>query len=133
MERNRRPRQVWDPDKMTEHHLLFPRQEWDLRKQGREIRATRSMRPMMTAENHKTLHSIVPLVPALGYHTLFAVEQLWTPRRDTIRDIDSLCLAMDRATNTSRAHPIERDLAGLAIEALMLEKQVLKDVGFEAQ
>lgn len=114
----------------SKHHLLFPRQEWDLRQQGRRMRARHSMIPVISREDHDHMHDVVPLVPALGYHTLMATERLWTPRNDTIRDIDGLCLAIDRASSPSRVHEIERDLAGLAIEALLLEKTVLKEIGY---
>lgn len=115
----------------SKHHLLFPRAEWELRPEARKIRQTPSMVPVLTRENHDIIHDRVSIVPLLGHHTLNAIPGLWTPRGDTIRDIDSLCRAIDWASTPRLVQPIERDLAGLAIEALMMEKDILKEVGFE--
>jgi hypothetical protein len=113
----------------SRHHLLFPRAEWDLRPEGRKIRQTRSMIPTMRRDDHDYLHSVVPIVPALGHHTLNALPGLWTPQNNTYTDLDSLCVAIDRASAPHRVHQLERDLAGLAIEALLLERNVLKETG----
>jgi hypothetical protein len=87
------------------------------------------MIPVLRRGDHDIMHQVVPIVPALGHNTLRNVPELWTPRGNTLQDIDSLCLAIDKASAPHRVHQLERDLAGLAIEALMMEKQVLLEVG----
>lgn len=113
----------------TKHHLLFPAAEWMLRPEASYLRQQSSLIPRIRNEGHVYLHSVVPLVPMLGYRTLTAAMHLWTPEEDTMRDIDGLCLAIGKAATHQKSHQIEKDLAGLTIEALQMEKAVLQDIG----
>lgn len=113
----------------TKHHLLFPAAEWMLRPESAYLRQRPSLIPRMRNEDHAYLHTQVPVVPALGYNTLRAVVQLWTPEEDTIADIDGLCRALDQAASHEKSHPIESDLAGLCIDALILQREIILEVG----
>lgn len=114
----------------SRHHLLFPAAEWSLRPEGQAIRSTPSMIPKLRRVDHDYMHEVVPIIPALGHNTLRAVSRLWTPENNTYRDVDRLCIAIGKAATHERSHPIESDLAELTIEALELEKTVLKEIGY---
>jgi hypothetical protein len=86
------------------------------------------MIPIMRRGDHDIMHETVPIVPALGHHVLLAIPKLWSPRGNTFQDLDSLCIAIDKASAPPKVHQLERDLAGLAIEALMMERNVLRDI-----
>lgn len=116
----------------SRHHILFPAQEWMLRPEGRNIRTTPSMIISLNRADHDIVHDALPIIPALGHNTLRAVSRLWVPERNTYRDLDNLCRAIGQAALHERSHPIESGLAELTIEALELEKQALKDVGFKS-
>lgn len=115
----------------SRHHLLFPAQEWMLRPEGRELRTSPGLIARLTRADHDYMHEVVPIVPALGHMTLKAVSRLWTPERNSYRSLDTLCLAIEKAATHERSHPIESDLARLSIQALQLEKQVLREIGFK--
>ena len=85
----------------------------------------------ITRADHDYMHEVVPIVPALGHNTLRAVSRLWVPQHETYQDLDGLCLAIETAAKHEKSHHIETELAGLAIEALLLEKDVLKEVGYK--
>lgn len=114
----------------SRHHLLFPAAEWSLRPEGLKLRGTPSLIPKLTRPDHDYMHEVVPIIPALGHNTLRAVSRLWTPERDTYRDIDGLCRAIGKAAMHERSHYLESSLAELTIEALELEKTVLKEIGY---
>lgn len=117
--------------KLTRHHVMFPAPEWMLRPEGQEIRTTQSMIPHIPRPEHDYMHRVVAIVPALGHNTLRAVSRLWTPENNTYKDIDQLCRLIGRAAMHPRSHKIESDLANLTIEALQLEKQVLREIGYK--
>jgi hypothetical protein len=102
-----------------------------LRPEGRELRTSPGMISRLTRGEHDYMHEVVPIVPALGHTTLRAVSRLWTPERNSYKSIDTLCIAIDKAATHERSHPIETDLARLTIQALELEKQVLKEIGYK--
>ena len=76
------------------------------------------------------MHRRVAIIPLLGHNTLRSVSRIWTPENNTMRDIDGLCLAIGKAALHERSQPIESQLAELTIEALQLEKEVLKELGY---
>jgi hypothetical protein len=118
-------------ERPSKHHLMFPRQEWALRPEGESIRNTPSLIATISRGDHDYMHEEVPLVPLLGYHTLRSLPHIWEPSGNTYQDIDGLCLAIEEATDHPRSHRMEKDLGGLAIEAMMLQKQILKEIGYE--
>lgn len=109
------------------HHILHHRQEWSLRPYARQLRETPSLIPRIDRDAHESLHANCPPVPLLGHYALMGTVARFQPTGDTLRDISGLQSAMEQATRSSRFHPIERDLAGLAIEALDLQIPFIKE------
>ena len=104
------------------HHILHYRQEWRLRDDATAIREHPSLVPVLDRETHNEIHRHCPPVPLLGYHALRRVRALWVPHKDTIESVDSLLWAIDETNRHPRAHPIERSLGELAMQAIELQK-----------
>jgi len=109
------------------HHLLWPRREWTLRPEARKIRETPSLIHRIDREVHDYIHESTPGVPLLGFYTLRSVLEYFDPVGHPLNDIDWLCLSIDHATKSHPTHPIERDLGGLAIEVLTMQKNIILD------
>lgn len=110
------------------HHLLFPRQEWELRPQSKNLREMGGFIVNMLRTDHEEAHRQVDIVPVPSHNTLMAITRHFRPTGDTEKDIDSLALCIERAS--SPRHEIELRLGALTIEALMLEKQFLRENGY---
>lgn len=104
-----------------EHHILHHRQEWELREDGKKLRDTLALRPVIFRGMHNEIHRDCPPIPLLGYHALAQVRKHFQPTFDTFETIDRLCFAIEKAGWHERSHPIERDLGELAIEAIRLQ------------
>lgn len=109
------------------HHIINPRAEWTLRPAGREIRNTQSLIPRIDREIHEAIHDECPPVPLLCYNALKLTVQKFEPVHNTLKDMDNLMSAIEQATRHPRTHPIERDLAGLAIEAIDLQRPYIME------
>lgn len=109
------------------HHLLYERAQWNSSKYGKELRGTPSLIPHIDRELHDEIHRNCPPVPMLGNYALARTLTGFEPTTNTIQTIGRLQSALERATRPSRAHPLERDLAGLAIEALDLQIPFIRE------
>lgn len=108
------------------HHILHHRQEWDLRPESAALRGDPSLIPLIDRTVHEELHRVSPAVPLLSYHVLVRVLNLYEPQRDVIDSMDNLMLTIDHAARHRRAHRVERGIANLAIEALDIQRAVLR-------
>lgn len=103
-------------------HLLSTARQWNGEPLGRRLRQNPSLIFDVDREIHELKHRECPPVPLLGHHALLGTLNRYNATYDPTKDIDGLCLAIDRATKGDRFHQIERDLAGLAIEAIQVQK-----------
>lgn len=108
------------------HHVLNPRQEWTLRPQAEFLREQPTLVPRIERSIHEVLHRVTPPVPLLGYYALRTVANDFTPGRTTVESIDRLCSSIEYAAEHPRAHPLEFELAELAVNALQLQRNVLR-------
>lgn len=109
------------------HHILHERKEWSLRPQARSIRETPTLVPTIPRTIHNEIHRECPAIPLLGYYSLARVYSDFVPGDDTFSSMDNLMLSIDKAARAERAHPIERELAELVIEAIDLQRPFLKE------
>lgn len=109
------------------HHVCFYRQEWRLRPEAKAIREHPSLVPNLDRDAHEELHANCSSVPPLGYHTLIRVAKNWYPQRDTLRSMDELMYAIDKASEHPLIRPIERDVAQLAIQAIDAQKPYIEE------
>lgn len=107
------------------HHILFERSTWSSNSEAQRLRSTRSLIPRIDREVHDEIHNHLETVPLLGRKAMFRVVNLFEPTGNTITDIDQLARAIDRATKPGSSPQNERDLGGLAIEALFLQRRIL--------
>ena len=112
---------------MSRHHILHERASWNARPEFKQLRGTPSLIPRIDRDVHDDLHANCPAVPILGSYAMRRVNMLFEPSGNTFEDIDRLSSAFDRATRHPRAHQLERDLAGVAIETIRLQIPYLKD------
>jgi hypothetical protein len=105
------------------HHILHDRRSWSVRPESLKLRNTPSLIPRIDRDVHEALHEDCPPVPTLGVYAVRNTLELFHPTGDTFRDMDSLMMAMNKGTKDPRFHPLERDLAGLAIEAIELQRE----------
>lgn len=104
------------------HHLLNTARQWNAEPIGKKLRENGSLIFRIDREVHEELHREVPPVPLLGHYALLGTIQRYQPSYDPTKDLDALCLAMDKTVRGSRFNPIERELAGLAMEVIQLQK-----------
>lgn len=108
------------------HHILHNRIEWTARPQAAELRERPELIPTLDRSVHNEVHRIAPPVPLLGYYALTRTLALYEPQPTTIESLDNLILAVDKASQHRKAHRIERSLADLAIEALEIQRAILR-------
>lgn len=109
------------------HHILHDRVEWTARPEARALRESPSLVPRIDRDLHDYLHQQTPTVPLLGYHALIHIRRDFEPvPGNTIKSLDNLMGAIDKAGRHERAHPIESDIALLAVECLRLQRNILR-------
>jgi hypothetical protein len=107
---------------LSRHHILHERWSWTARPDAKRLRDTPSLIPNIPRDIHDELHDKCPHVPLLGSYALRNVAGIYVPTGDTLKDMDGLMSCIERASRNPRAHLIERDLAGLAIEAIDMQR-----------
>jgi hypothetical protein len=110
------------------HHILHHRVEWTLRSNAERLRESPPLVPSIPREVHNEIHANCPPVPLLGHHALLRTVASYQPLwGDTMGSMDNLMFAMEQAQQHPRAHPIERDLADLAIQAVDLQRPYIRE------
>src|SRR4051812_45788791 len=109
------------------HHVLHHRQEWTLRPEAERLRETRTLMPSIERSVHNEIHATCPPIPLLGYHALRMVNSRFEEGRTTIESMDNLMFAIETSARHPRAHPLELDLADLAIHAIDLQRPLLAE------
>jgi len=112
--------------KSDKHHILHNRLEWSARPQALALRERPELVPTIDRDVHNELHRIAPAVPLLGYYALNRIQAVYEPQEGTIASIDSLIKAIDIAGNHRRAHHVERGMADLAIQAIQIQRAILR-------
>lgn len=108
------------------HHILFPRQEWELRPDAKNIRRSPLLIPRMNREVHNELHQNCPPVPLLGYYALQRILRDFHPQVTTLTTMDNL-MEMIETSNGPRTHAIERHMAELAVWAIDLQRPFIAE------
>ena len=110
------------------HHILFPRQEWTLRPEAKGLRSTPALIPTTDREVHNEIHRVVPFVPIMGYYALRRVAANFYPQRTTLATLDELLFSMEEASGNPKSHPIETAQIRLGMQAIELERNILRQV-----
>lgn len=108
------------------HHILHARYSWDSRPEGRSLRATPLLIPLIPRWTHENIHSSTPAVPLLPLNSLQQVRNNFKCGRDTLSSMDNLMMTIEQATKHRKAHDLEKDLCWLAIRAIELQKPYIK-------
>lgn len=103
-------------------HLLNTEKQWTSERFAALLRRHQSLIFDVDREIHELKHRECPPVPLLGHFALQGAFNRYHATYDPTKDIDGLCLAIDQATKGDRFHQIERDQAGLTIEAIQIQK-----------
>lgn len=104
------------------HHLLHSRVSYESSRTTKALREQESLIFRMPIDAHDELHAQTPPVALIGHYAALGVLGRYNPTFNPTRDIDNLCLAIDKSTRGPQFHQLERDLAGLAIEGVQLQK-----------
>lgn len=110
----------------SKHHILHFSTDWTARPQAEYLREQPTLIPRLNQDIHDVVHRVAPGVPLLGPHALMQVAADFVPGRDTLESIDNLLFSIYAAAEHPRAHRIERDLGHLAIEAIILQRDVIR-------
>lgn len=114
--------------KRSRHHILHHRVEWTARPQAEQLRESPPLIPELEDDDHIFVHANAPAVPVLGVYALQHVNNLYVPAPCTFKSIDSLLLAIDKAGKHPRAHEIERSMGQLTIQAIEIQRAILKGI-----
>lgn len=108
------------------HHILFPRLEWNLRPDARLLRGNSTLIPMLDRSVHEEIHRQCSQVPLLGHNALELTRLSFIPRiGDTLGSIDSLIMSIEKSKHRLKCPPIDKQLADLAIEAILLQRPLI--------
>lgn len=110
----------------NKHHILHHRAEWTVRPEAELLRERPELVPRIDVDVHNELHRIAPPVPLLGCYALRRVNALYEPSFDTIESMDNLMLAIEQAGKHHKAHRVERKMAECAVEALDIQRAILR-------
>lgn len=108
------------------HHILHNKVEWSARPQSKKLRESPPLVPLIDRDVHNELHRIAPAVPLLGYYALNRVAALYEPQPTTIGSIDNLLASILEASKHRKAHQVERGIADLAIQAIEIQRAILR-------
>ena len=108
------------------HHILSERKAWSSRPEANRLRTQPTLIPLMDREIHEETHRETPAVPLLGYRALQLVNSEFVPSDEVLRSMDNLMKAFEIASRHPRAHPIDRDLAMLAVQAVELQRPYVR-------
>lgn len=112
--------------KTSKHHILHYGTDWNARPQATYLREQPTLIPRLEQDVHDIAHRVGPGIPLLGPHALMRVAADFEPGADTMESIDNLLFAIYVAAEHPRAHRIERDVGHLAIEAILLQRDIIK-------
>lgn len=112
---------------MDKHHVLFDKASWTLRKEGIYVREQPSLKPAIDRDAHNELHRNCPPVPALGYYALRRVSRDFVPGSTPLRSMSNLTRSIEASSRHLNVHRIEKELAGLAVEAIDLQRPYIKE------
>lgn len=113
-------------ERRDKHHLLHPAREWSLRPESKRLRESQGLVIAIDRSVHDEIHANCPPVPLLGFHALQRVVREFQPHPDHLISIDNLMFSMEAAARHPKSHPIESDLAMLALQAVDLQRGYLR-------
>lgn len=116
------------PERMTDHHMLFYREEWSTRPEGLWLREHGGLRVDLTRADHDEMHRRVALVPVLGVHALQRVASDYQPVESLYTNLDRFVALTERALKHPRSHQIERDLGELTIRSILMQRDFIHEV-----
>lgn len=108
------------------HHILHHRALHETHKESRSLRRALGMIALIDHDSHDELHRACPGVPPLDIFTAQRVSKLFTPHPDPLKAIDRFSQSVETAMLHPRSHQIERQMAGLTIEAVRLQIPFIK-------
>lgn len=114
--------------KIEAHHVLFPRKWWTLYEPYQRTRETGLLIPKIDAITHNALHRTVTVVPVPDFQTMSRVAKDFIPLRDDpIGSVEALRDSFDRVTQYEGTNSLQRNLAGLTMNALDLQLKFIMD------
>lgn len=113
------------------HHILHDRVSWTSRPEAKALREDRSLIVKLDRSEHNEIHRHTVAVPLLGYRALVRTRREYEAGNTPLESIENLMAAIEVAQKHPRAHPIERELAGLAIWSLDLVRPFVAEKRYE--
>lgn len=110
------------------HHILHHRALHEANKDSKILRNSLGMIALIDPDIHDELHRVCPGVPPLDIWTAQRTRAFMVPHPNPLQAIDNYLQAVERATQSPKSHPIERDLAALTMMAVELQKPYIKEV-----
>ena len=103
-------------------HLFWTEAQWASQTLANAIRSHRTTKARLDRDTHEAKHRETPPVPLLGYYALNKINQVYIPGRTPLETIDNVMLAIEAAEQMAKAHPFERELAGIALRTVDLAR-----------
>lgn len=110
----------------TKHHIIHHELEWSSRPEYRQLRENPRLIFEVGRLDHDDIHKMIPPVPLIGIHGIMRVNKLFRPEGDMLRDISHLQSCIDKTFRDQRFFESDRILGHAAIEALRIQRQILK-------
>lgn len=113
----------------TGHHVIYTAREWNLRPEGKSIRDTKGLIVgNIYRDDHEEIHKNCPAIPLLGHQALLRVRRTFVEGNSTLQSMENLMRSISEAGRQTRAHPIETQLADLAVQAIDLQRPYVKRI-----
>ena len=111
----------------SRHHLLFEGTLWNARKETKALRCMGGSIVRLAAEPHRELHRAVSSVLVPNIYMARHMLANYSPQGDVFRNIDELSRVAESATNHYRATEIDKQLGGLIVMSLQLQKPFIRE------
>lgn len=108
------------------HHLLFERSSWESSIPARRLRQLPSLIIPMDEDIEQALHKTVINVPLLDRYTAQHTYRELQPARTYVGSCYRLMEAIERGSQHSKTHTLERELAQLTIHAIELQMPFIR-------
>jgi len=120
------PNKKFHSELVDKDHFLWSRPQWEHSVPARKLRRLPSLSALMYRDVHEAKHKETPPVPLLSHYTIVRALNCYEPGETPIDSLDNLMEAIDNASNSPKAHEIEKHLAELAIWTLDLQRPYIE-------
>lgn len=113
------------------HHIIYDKSSWTSRPEAKALREDPSLIIRLDRLEHNEIHRFGTALPLLGYYALTRVQRDYEPGPTPLRSVENLMGAIEHSSEHPKTHPIQKQLAELAVWALDLQRPFIAGKSYE--